>query len=173
MQRRLNIACSTIHKPEVLLLDEPTADLDPILREETWKFIQAINEHGTTVVVASHFLQELEEVSNRIAILHNGKILKYGSLREIKKNFSKNVTEIHVETDPKNFKRIRSAISKRNITTTKEEGDRLIIYTKNQQQTLYEIANMLKSSNITTESIQVHEASLKEIFERLERKQAN
>ena len=170
MQRRLNIACSLIHKPEILLLDEPTADLDPILREETWNFIQAINKQGTTVVVASHFLQELEQVSDRIAILHSGKILKYGSLKEIKKDFSQENVEIHIETDPENFKRILAAVTKRNITAAREEGNKLALYTTNQQQTLYEIAHLLKRSNIIAESIQVHKPSLREIFEYLEKR---
>ena len=172
MQRRLNIACSLIHKPEVLLLDEPTADLDPILREETWNFIRAINKQGTTVVIASHFLQELEQVSDRIAILHDGKILKYGPLKEIKRDFSQENIEIHIETDPKNFKRILAAITKRNITAAREEDGKLVIYTTNQQQTLYEIANLLKRSSIIAESIQVHKPSLREIFEYLERRQS-
>ncbi|MBD3249745.1 ATP-binding cassette domain-containing protein [Candidatus Woesearchaeota archaeon] len=89
MEKRLSIACSLVHKPSVLILDEPTADLDPVLRKETWNLIKRINNQGTTIIVASHLLDELEENCDRVGILHKKKISAVGTPAQLKKAYSK------------------------------------------------------------------------------------
>src|SRR3989344_9694254 len=76
MQRRLDIACALIHSPRVLILDEPTEDLDPILRKEVLALIKRINQEDTTTIMTSHLLHEAEQLCDMIAILHNGRLLK-------------------------------------------------------------------------------------------------
>jgi len=93
MEKRLSIACSLIHSPKVLLLDEPTADLDPIRRKETWKLIKELHKKGTTIIVASHFLEEIEPVCDKIAILHDHKIIAVGTPAQLKKHYSKSSLE--------------------------------------------------------------------------------
>ena len=88
MERRLDIACSLMHDPAVLILDEPTADLDPVLRNHIYDLIRKINNKNTTIVLASHHLVDLERVCDRIAILKEGKIFAVGTLEELKKQFS-------------------------------------------------------------------------------------
>ncbi len=89
MEKRLSIACSLVHKPSVLILDEPTADLDPVLRKETWHLIKEINKQGTTIIVASHLLDELEKNCDRIGILHDKKISNVGTPAALKKEYTK------------------------------------------------------------------------------------
>ena len=167
MQRRLSIMCSVVHKPSVLILDEPTADLDPILREETWRLIKEINGQGTTVIIASHFLQELEAYCDRVAILHNGKLLKCGTIDEIKQDFAKNSIEIRVETAPENFNKIIASINKKNVIKSSAEGNKILFYTTNPQETLYEIAQLLRRKSMTAQALEVHRPSLNEVFEAL------
>lgn len=76
LQKKLDIACALIHSPEILVLDEPTADLDPILCQELWSLIRRINNAGTTIILASHQLNNLDRVCNRIGILHKGEFVK-------------------------------------------------------------------------------------------------
>ncbi|MBD3354724.1 ATP-binding cassette domain-containing protein, partial [Candidatus Woesearchaeota archaeon] len=90
MEKRLGIACALIHDPDVLILDEPTANLDPVLREETWELVEKINRSGTTVIVASHLLDELEPICGRIGILHNHSLVKIGTPDQLKGKYSKN-----------------------------------------------------------------------------------
>lgn len=90
MEKKLSIACALIHSPKVLILDEPTADLDPISRAETWDLIKDIHKKGTTVIVASHLLNELEAVCDRIGLLHEQKMLASGTPDELKTKFLKN-----------------------------------------------------------------------------------
>lgn len=165
MQRRLSIMCSMVHKPDVLILDEPTADLDPVLREETWKLIKEINGHGTTVIVASHFLHELESSCGRVAIIHNGKLLKYGTVDEIKTDFAKNSIEIRIETGKENFNKIVASVNKKNIIKVSDEGNKLLLYTTDAQETLYELAQLLRKRSVTARALEVHRPSLREVFE--------
>jgi len=85
MQKRLDLACSLIHDPKILVLDEPTSDLDIVLRRQLWDLIKTINKKGTTVIMSSHFLDEIKELSDRIAIIDNCKFKYVGSPKETKR----------------------------------------------------------------------------------------
>ncbi len=87
MARRLDIACALIHSPKVLILDEPTEDLDPLLRKELIKTLKKIRDDGTTIILTSHLLAELESLCDKIAILKNGKIVKMDTPSNLKKEF--------------------------------------------------------------------------------------
>lgn len=89
MQKRLDIACSLMHDPQVLFLDEPTSDLDPVMRQHMWQLIRDINNKGTTVVLASHFLAEIELLCTRIAVLFNHTIINIGTGQELRAQYSK------------------------------------------------------------------------------------
>ena len=84
MRRRLDIAMSLINDPPVLFLDEPTTGLDPEARLEVWRAVERLAEHGTTVLLTTQYLDEAEQLADRIAILHEGRILVNGTLAELK-----------------------------------------------------------------------------------------
>jgi len=90
MQRRLDIICALIHNPKVLILDEPTEDLDPILRKQLIGVIQKIRRNGTTVILTSHLLHEVGDVCDKIAILHNKRIIEVKSPDELKTEYQTN-----------------------------------------------------------------------------------
>jgi len=79
MKKRLCLAISLIHDPDVFLLDEPTVGLDPMIRDDIWSWIKKINALGKTVIVVSHLFEELERNCHRIAVMNRGKILCVGS----------------------------------------------------------------------------------------------
>ena len=83
MQRRLNLACSLIHEPRLLLLDEPTAGVDPQSREKLFEVIREIAATGTTIVYTTHYIEEAERLCDRIAIVDEGRIAAVGTLREL------------------------------------------------------------------------------------------
>jgi len=87
MARRLDIAMSLVGNPAVIFLDEPTTGLDPEGRLEVWKTIKAFSETGTTIFLTTQYLEEAEQLADRIAILHGGKIIANGTLDELKKLF--------------------------------------------------------------------------------------
>jgi ABC-2 type transport system ATP-binding protein len=84
MRRRLDIAMSLIGNPPVIFLDEPTAGLDPQARVEVWQVVKELAEHGTTVLLTTQYLDEAEQLADRIAILHEGRIIENGTLAELK-----------------------------------------------------------------------------------------
>jgi ABC-2 type transport system ATP-binding protein len=84
MRRRLDIAMSLIGNPPIIFLDEPTAGLDPQARIEVWQAVKELAENGTTVLLTTQYLDEAEQLANRIAILHEGRIIVNGTLTELK-----------------------------------------------------------------------------------------
>jgi ABC-2 type transport system ATP-binding protein len=84
MRRRLDIAMSLVGNPEVIFLDEPTTGLDPEARIEVWQAVKELAGHGTTVLLTTHYLEEAEQLADRIAILRGGRIVVNGTLGELK-----------------------------------------------------------------------------------------
>ena len=84
MRRRLDIAMSLIGNPPVIFLDEPTAGLDPQARIEVWQAVKELVEGGTTVLLTTQYLEEAEQLADRVAILHQGRIIVNGTLAELK-----------------------------------------------------------------------------------------
>ncbi len=84
MRRRLDIAMSLIGDPSVIFLDEPTTGLDPEARLEVWRAVTQLAAHGTTVLLTTQYLDEAEQLADRIAILHRGRIIVNGTLAELK-----------------------------------------------------------------------------------------
>ncbi|MBU5444472.1 ABC transporter ATP-binding protein [Paenibacillus sp. MSJ-34] len=99
MRRRLDIALSLVGKPEIIFLDEPTTGLDPESRIEVWKTVKELAAGGTTILLTTQYLEEAEQLADRIAILHEGKIIASGTLTELKKLFPKAKVE-YVEKQP-------------------------------------------------------------------------
>jgi ABC-2 type transport system ATP-binding protein len=85
MRRRLDIAMSLIGHPPVIFLDEPTTGLDPEARIEVWRAVKELAEHGTTVLLTTQYLDEAEQLADRIAILHEGRIIVNGTLSELRR----------------------------------------------------------------------------------------
>jgi ABC-2 type transport system ATP-binding protein len=84
MRRRLDIAMSLIGDPPVIYLDEPTTGLDPQARIEVWNSVKELAGQGTTVLLTTQYLDEAEQLADRIAILHEGRIIANGTLAELK-----------------------------------------------------------------------------------------
>ncbi|MBL8064108.1 MAG: ATP-binding cassette domain-containing protein [Anaerolineales bacterium] len=99
MRRRLDIAMSLVGKPQIIFLDEPTTGLDPEARLEVWKIVKELANNGTTVFLTTQYLDEAEQLANRIAILHEGKIIANGTLADLKKLFPPAKVE-YIEKQP-------------------------------------------------------------------------
>ena len=99
MRRRLDIALSLVGNPQIIFLDEPTTGLDPEARIEVWKTIKELAGGGTTIFLTTQYLEEAEQLADRIAILHEGRIIASGTLCELKKLFPSAKVE-YVEKQP-------------------------------------------------------------------------
>ncbi|WP_127492714.1 ABC transporter ATP-binding protein [Paenibacillus glycanilyticus] len=99
MRRRLDIALSLVGKPKIIFLDEPTTGLDPEARIEVWKVVKELADGGTTVLLTTQYLEEAEQLADRIAILHEGRIIASGTLSDLKKLYPATKVE-YIEKQP-------------------------------------------------------------------------
>ena len=83
MKRRLMIARALMHEPRLLILDEPTAGVDIELRREMWEFLRELNEHGTTIILTTHYLEEAEMLCRNIGIIQSGELIENTSMKEL------------------------------------------------------------------------------------------
>lgn len=147
MKKRLDLACALVHKPSVLILDEPTADLDPLLRNQMLKLIKKINEHKTTVIFTTQILEEIDMICDKVAILYNEKIIEDGSLKSILKKYeSRDMDEV--------FKKI---FSKKGRKTYQESANKKSTFDIEERNKALESAEVQK--NIFTQEPQKNDDS--------------
>jgi ABC-2 type transport system ATP-binding protein len=84
MKRRLQIARALLHQPQILFLDEPTVGLDPQTRRRLWEIIKGLNQQGMTILLTTHYMEEVEYLCNRIGIMDSGKLIELGTLEELR-----------------------------------------------------------------------------------------
>ena len=164
MMRRLDIACALIHNPKVLLLDEPTEDLDPVLRKELLALNKRINDNGTTIIMTSHMLDEVEAVCNRIAILHNGKMIETNSPEKLKNKYSQN-EEIHIMTKPGNYDALVKKFRKLEVRNIIVKSKKIVLYTPDSEKVLHEILAIINESKEKLIDLRVNKPTMEEVFE--------
>jgi len=99
MKRRLMVAKALVHTPPVLVLDEPTAGVDIELRQQLWAYVRELNEGGVTVVLTTHYLEEAEQLCDRIAIINHGRLIANEPTRELVGRAQEKVVEVTVDRD--------------------------------------------------------------------------
>tara|TARA_Y100000034_G_C6850577_1_gene385863 strand:- start:182 stop:1126 length:945 start_codon:yes stop_codon:yes gene_type:complete len=166
MRRRLDIACALIHNPRILILDEPTEDLDPLLRRDILALIKRINTDQTTVILTSHLLHEAEVLCDEIAILHEGKIIQKGSPDEIKDSYSKD-EEIKLVTASKEYRKLAKHLPKKGISKIEIGKKRMIIRTKDAEPVLNHLLKIIHHSKDKILEVDVNKPSLMEVFSNL------
>ncbi|TBR60482.1 ABC transporter ATP-binding protein [Westiellopsis prolifica IICB1] len=87
MKRRLQIARALLHQPQILFLDEPTVGLDPQTRRRLWEIIKDLNKQGMTMLLTTHYMEEVEYLCDRIGIMDNGKLISLGTLQELRSTY--------------------------------------------------------------------------------------
>ncbi len=163
MKRRLDIACAMVHNPGVLILDEPTADLDPVLRNQIWEIVKRINMRGTTVVLSSHHLNELDTLCNRIAILKDAELVDIDTPDKLKLKYTK-VQEILIESYPGSYEKIIPKLKGKNITSISQEGTYLTIRTQEPERNIKEVLTLLERGGEQLLDIKLNKPNLDDVF---------
>jgi ABC-2 type transport system ATP-binding protein len=156
MRRRVMLACSIIHDPEILILDEPTAGVDPMLRKTFWEYFEGFSTEGKALLVTTHYLDEAENC-HRLAIMRDGNLIAKGRPDEIKRAVSKDVIVLKAERNA-----IDVLISlKLNFSV---KGNQIIITTSDASTDLPFIIEKLREKNVTVKSSDIRKISLEDAF---------
>ncbi len=164
MQKRLDVSCSLAHKPKILVLDEPTADLDPVLQKEILLLLQEVNKQGVTIILASHHLDSIESICNKVAIIHKGHLHSHGLIDEVKKPFLKDyfTLNLHPGDSKEKIIRILKTLPLKKIV---DQGSKLIIYPADIDTTIKSLLAYIKEENLYIHDLDLRKPSLAEIFE--------
>ena len=161
-KRRLMIAKALIHEPKLLILDEPTAGVDIELRREMWDFLKEINANGTTIILTTHYLEEAEEMCDRIAILNKGNMVALDSTKNLlDKIQTKKVT---IKTNKKVNIKDNEIESLKIISNL--ENEICISYEKSKLN-MEELINLIKKNDIKIIDISTDDGDLEDVFLRL------
>ncbi|MBI2102972.1 ABC transporter ATP-binding protein [Candidatus Woesearchaeota archaeon] len=172
MQKRLDLSCSLVHKPRLLILDEPTSDLDPILQKEIIHLLQEVNKQGVTIIIASHHLESIENICNKVAIIHQGKVHTHGLMEEVRKPYLKDHFTIRVRS----VEQKQLLIDKLKVLPIQkivDKGNSLVIYPSNIENTMANLLKIIKEENLFLHDLDLRRPSLNEIFEKITTDAAN
>lgn len=161
--RRLNIACGIAHKPELIFLDEPTVAVDPQSRNSILDGIKKLNKNGATIVYTTHYMEEVEQLCNRIAILDRGKVIAVGTKEDLKE-LTTIGEKITIELDNINKKMLIELKSVDNVLDTKYEDNTIYVTFKKGENNLEKIISFLKQNDIKYNKIFSELPTLNDVF---------
>ncbi len=161
--RRLNIACGIAHKPKLIILDEPTVAVDPQSRNNILEGIQRLNKEGATIVYTSHYMEEVEEICTRIAIMDKGRIIATGTNDELKGmiNSGEKLTVEVLKLDDGILKGVRGLP---NVVSAEINGNLLIVKSTKGKNNLVALLDYLKTKNISVGKIYSEPPTLNDVF---------
>jgi ABC-2 type transport system ATP-binding protein len=164
MKQKLALACSLIHKPKIIFLDEPTTGVDPVSRRDFWKILSDLQNEGITIFMTTPYLDEAER-SNRVALMNKGEIIAIDTPQNIKASINKQVIEI-ITND---IKKTYTLLKEKYATDVQIFGDRINLVTDNESE-IEKIKSILNENNLSLISYRTITPSLENVFIHLVKK---
>ena len=161
-RRRLDLAMATLGRPELLFMDEPTTGLDPAVRQHTWELVRRMLDEGSTVLLTTHYMEEAEELADRILIMDKGRILTEGSVADIVSRHPCEITFTDVEVSDVEFERLSHVV----CPVSHDRGITRVPST-DLHATLRELLALADSRNIHLDGLNARAASLESAFLRI------
>ncbi len=159
MKQKLALACSLIHRPKILYLDEPTTGVDPVSRRDFWKILSSLLKEEITIFMTTPYLDEAERC-NRVALMHNGKIISLDTPKKIKASIQKEVIEIVCSPVRSAYKLIKGKTD----YEIQMFGDRVDVMVSSNENDYPKLESLLKENKIEITSHRVISASLENVF---------
>ena len=158
MKRRLDLGLSLVHKPEVLFLDEPTTGLDPGSRRVLWDEIKKLRDEGVTIILTTQYLEEADELANRISIIDEGLVVAEGTPDELKSSIGGDVITLTFRSDD-------DAIKAQTIIENSDiEDNQIRVTVENGAEKIPNLLNQLVSKDINVQSVSANKPSLDDVF---------
>ena len=164
MRRRLLVAKAMVHNPPVLVLDEPTAGVDIELRQQLWARVEELNRLGTTILLTTHYLEEAEELCDRIAIINHGKVIAYDTKQALISRLDDKELALVVDRD---LEAVPEALAEFHAEVV--EPRRLLIRYQRSQRPLNQILDAVSRSGLSVVDLTTEETDLEDIFLQLTR----
>ncbi len=161
--RRLNIACGIAHKPELIFLDEPTVAVDPQSRNNILEGIKQLNKNGATIVYTTHYMEEVEQLCNRIAILDKGKIIAIGTKEDLKElvTIGEKITVDVQNLQPELLEKLSKI---KNVIECKYDDNTLYVTYQKGEENLENMIDFLKKNNVKYDRIFSELPTLNDVF---------
>ncbi len=165
MKRRVLIAKALAHDPSIIFLDEPSAGVDVSLRRNMWELVQNLKENGTTVILTTHYIEEAEEIADRVGIINNGEILLVEDKKFLMKKMGKKQLIVKLRTK---ISQIPKPLTDFNLELDAEGDSIKYTYDKSAERTgITKMLKALSDNDIIVNDLQTYQSSLEEIFLRL------
>jgi len=162
MKRRVLIAKALSHEPKILFLDEPTASVDVELRKDMWGAVKRLKEKGVTIILTTHYIEEAEEIADRVGIINDGKIILVDEKNRLIKKLGQKI--LKVEVNPK-INNIPKSLDLYNLEINEDGTIITYIYdTKSEQTGITTLLTELKNNGIQLKDITTEQSSLESIF---------
>ena len=162
MKRRVLIAKALSHEPSVLFLDEPTASVDVELRKDMWEVVKRLRDKGVTIILTTHYIEEAEEIADRVGIINNGKIILVDNKDDLLKKLGQKTLIIDLHNK---IQDVPDTLNKYNLTLNNDGNKLTYIYdTKKEKTGITSLLNNLRQEGINLKDINTKKSSLESIF---------
>ena len=162
MKRRVLIAKALSHEPQILFLDEPTAGVDVELRKDMWKIVRQLQDKGVTIILTTHYIEEAEEIAERVGVINNGELLLVEKKELLMENFGKKQLVIELREA---VKEIPHTLHKHNVELTDDGLNISYTYdTTNEGSNIQEVLKEVSDSELLLKDIKINQSSLEDIF---------
>ena len=162
MKRRVLIAKALSHEPQILFLDEPTAGVDVELRKDMWKIVRHLQDKGVTIILTTHYIEEAEEIAERVGVINNGELLVVEKKELLMENFGKKQLVIELREAAKE---IPHTLHKHNVELTDDGLNISYTYdTTNEGSNIQEVLKEISDSELLLKDIKINQSSLEDIF---------
>jgi len=162
MKRRVLIAKALSHEPRILFLDEPTAGVDVELRKDMWKIVRQLQDKGVTIILTTHYIEEAEEIAERVGVINNGELLLVEKKELLMENFGKKQLVIELREAAKE---IPHTLHKHNVELTDDGLNISYTYdTTNEGSNIQEVLKEVSDSELLLKDIKINQSSLEDIF---------
>jgi len=170
LKKRLDLAAGLLHQPPVLVLDEPTVGLDIQSRIAIWEFLRSLRASGVTVLISSHYLEEIDALADRVAIIDRGKIIAEGTTNELKAKVGGDRITVRIRefADRKEAEQAQKILQQlpivQNITINSAQGNSLNLFVTPDANAIGEVQNILTAVDISVFSLSQSRPSLDDVF---------